>query len=290
VDHEEFITDIVGSSGFVIQGFNVNPGLSVTFPWLNQMAPLYESYRFEKLEFCYQSSASSSSTGSVMMAVEYDASDALAPNKQSLAPYRGYVRTAPWKEATNVSTKGDLNKRSSYFIRTGSVPSGTDIKLYDVGILNIATQGQADTTTIGELYVRYRVKLMTPQLQVTGLGTSQSMKIIGTGLASALVATGTAPIVVTGTPDAAILTSFAPYQGLVSVGVTGGATLVSIGFSGTSSQLVVSPFVLNAGATTMLACCEVNFTAPGQTLLIDVTGTSLTGYSVRLGNYQFSLA
>lgn len=291
VDHEEFISDIVGSQGFLNRGFDINPGLSATFPWLNQMAPLYESYRFEKLEFCYQSSSSSSQTGAVMMAVDYDASDALAPNKQSLAPYRGYVRSAPWKEANNFSLKEDLSKRSSYYVRTGSVPTNSDVKLYDVGRLNMATQGQInDTDTIGELYVRYRVKLMTPQLQLNGLGTSTSMKVIASSLTGALTTTGNAPIVPSGNADLLTLTSVGPYQGLVVVRATGGATLTGIGTGGTASFTVVGSSMVNAGQTDATLCVAPNWTAVGQTLTLDLTGTSLTGYSVRLGNYQTSLA
>jgi hypothetical protein len=88
VEHEEFIQDLLGSAAFTNTGIQINPGLITTFPWLAQMAPLYESYLFEKLEFRFESTSATTATGSLMMAVDYDASDPAAVAKAQLATYR----------------------------------------------------------------------------------------------------------------------------------------------------------------------------------------------------------
>jgi hypothetical protein len=48
-------------------------------------------------------------------------------------------------------------------LRTGAVPSGTDVKLYDVGNFFVGTTGGVNTDPIGKLYVEYEVEFFVPQ-------------------------------------------------------------------------------------------------------------------------------
>lgn len=288
VEHEEFLQDVPGSVAFANTTIAINPGLPNCFPWLSQMAPLYESYRFEKLRFDFQTEAATTATGTLMLAVDYDASDSAATSKQQLANYRGFVRAAPWSSCSNVSLSEDLNKRKSYYVRSGNLAANQDVKLYDVGFLNVATNGQASAATIGELYVRYRVRFMTPQLQQSGLGNSQWARYSGTTLAGAITATGNAPLSGAGTPEDLQLTSTQPYQALVSLVATGvGISALSTATS-TATITALSSFPDSTGAN-FAANFAVNFTAPGQTLRLDLTATSVSAYNVRLAQYQYSL-
>lgn len=288
VEHEEFVTDINGSILFANTSVAVNPGISTSFPWLSLMAPLYESYRFEKLEYRFESASGTTSTGTLMMAIDYDASDPPAVQKSQLSTYRGYVRSAPWEECCCESDREDLNKQKSYFVRTGNLSANQDIKLYDTGNLNVATQGQAGASNIGELYVRYRVKLMTPQLLINGLGLAQSFRSFATAQGGATTQSGNAPLVSSGTGAAITLTSTGVYQSLAVVNVVG-TGLVSTTFSGTATIVPVGND-LNAAATGINAAALVNFTAPGQTLIVTTANTTITAINVRLGQYDVSLS
>lgn len=286
VEHEELIADINGSQLFQVTGYSINPGMGLTFPWLSQAAPLYESYKLEKLEFVFQSSAPTSATGTVMMAIDYDASDPLASTKQQLATYRGFVRSAPWEECTCISIQEDLNKLPTHFIRTGPLPANSDIKLYDVGTLNFAVQGQADTSPVGELYIRYRVKLMTPQLNVTGTGLALYGNATAASLAAAPVQAGNMPVLISGTGAALTLTALAPYQCLVSF-LCGGTTITDVTGSGTATFTQISADTINSAGTQCQADWIVSM-SPNQTFTITTTAATGT-IAVRVGQYGYAL-
>jgi len=100
-----------------------------------------------------------------MLAIDYDASDPIPPNKATIMSYQGAVRTAPWGETSFNAMGSDLRKFGvQRYIRT-SAATGQDIKTTDVGNFFIASQGTPTAATgLGELYVKYRVRLFTPQL------------------------------------------------------------------------------------------------------------------------------
>jgi len=173
--HREYIGEVTAGTSspsvFSNTSYPVNPGQNQTFPWLSQIASRYESYRFNALRFDYETEAPSSLGGSLVLALDYDASDPAPVSKQQALAFRESVRSAPWKECRHVSLSEDLNKQKSYFVRNGSQPSTTDIKTYDVGNLNVITQGVTTaSSTCGELYVEYDVTLMTPVYENVALG------------------------------------------------------------------------------------------------------------------------
>lgn len=168
--HREYISDILASSGspsvFGLTQYSINPGQSEMFPWLAAIAGRFESYRFASLRFDYETEAPSSLGGTLVLSVDYDASDAPPTSKQQALAYRNTVRSAPWTPCCHESDREDLAKQNSYFVRPAGQPVGTDIKLYDVGNLNVITQGVTTAgATCGELYVEYDVLLMTPVLE-----------------------------------------------------------------------------------------------------------------------------
>lgn len=164
--HREYIQDVVAPSigaNFSVTNVSINPGQAAFAPWLSKIAQNFESYRFKKLKFCYETEAPSTLGGTLVMAVDYDASDAPPANKQQALAYRGSVRSAPWSPSCHQSVKEDLEKQKSYYVRPGAVPPNTDVRLWDVGDLYVATQGiSTNSATCGELYVEYDVLLMTP--------------------------------------------------------------------------------------------------------------------------------
>lgn len=165
IRHREFIWDITATNPFEFDEFDVNPGITATFPWLAAIASRFESYRFHSLKFIYEPAVSTSASGAVMMAIDYDASDAGPANKTTLMSYKDAARAAPWDHCEFVASSDDLHKLKTHYVRSGVVPN-TDIKTYDVGKLYVATQGQDATwnNLVGELYVEYDVELLTPQL------------------------------------------------------------------------------------------------------------------------------
>jgi hypothetical protein len=165
IRHKEYLNDILGSKGFDNTSFPINPGLSVTFPWLSDIANRFESYKFHQLKFCYDPTCTSITPGSVLMAVDFDAADQKASSKQAIMSYHNAVRSAPWDSVEYQSSKSDLLKFGiQRYVRSDVIPN-TDIKTYDVGSFQLATiLASDDNIPWGELYVEYDVELFTPQV------------------------------------------------------------------------------------------------------------------------------
>lgn len=163
----EFLSSILGSQTFVTTQYSINPGLFNTFPWLSAIADRFELYTFLSLEFLFVTTSPTSVTGSISMAVDPDVEDPPPTTKQQMMTFNGSVTDVAWKDISiRVPPKSRFAK--DLFIRSGSV-SNTDQKTYDLGNFYIATQGQANNTTqVGELYVRYKVALISPQLTNVG--------------------------------------------------------------------------------------------------------------------------
>lgn len=164
IRHREYIADVAGSVAFAATGYAINPGIATSFPWLSNLAVNFESYLFRSLSFEYETQKSTATSGAVMLAVDFDAADAAPATKTALMTYHNAVRSAVWGECCYRSDGADLRKFGvQRYIRSAALAADLDIKTYDVGNLFVATQGEADTTAIGELYVVYDVELITPQ-------------------------------------------------------------------------------------------------------------------------------
>ncbi len=55
--------------------YKINPGLSLTFPWLSQLAPNFEYYRVVDMDFEFVSKLPTTAAGMVYLAIDYNAAD-----------------------------------------------------------------------------------------------------------------------------------------------------------------------------------------------------------------------
>lgn len=198
IKHREYIADITAGTGtatvFTSSTYAVNPGQATTFPWLSRIASNYESYVFNSLRFDYETEAPSTLGGTLVLTLDYDASDAAPNTKQQAMTYRGAVRSAPWSACQHASLAEDLHKSKSNFIRPGVQPAGTDIKTYDIGNLFAISQGVSTASAVlGELYVEYDVLLMTPVFEPVGPSLSGG-RFAGGGVLTTANPMGTIPV------------------------------------------------------------------------------------------------
>lgn len=287
ITHREYIGEINASTGspsaFASGSFVINPAQSASFPWLSTIAARYESYRFEKLRFCYETEAPSSLGGSLVMTVDYDASDPAPLSKQQAMAYRGAVRSAPWEECSHTSTPEDLRKRQSYFCRPGAVPANADVKLYDTGNLFVCTQNVSTASAVcGELYVEYSVILMTPVYEIALAAFSGSASVgltaaapLGTNFVAAsgnnLVASPNAAgtvLTVTG------LVIGQEYMLVWNIGGSGISALDVALVSGASA--VTGSLVINSASTAGVRFRTFTATASTLVLTFGVAATTVT--------------
>jgi len=282
VRHREYVGTVDNASGFTVSSSPINPGQVGMFPWLSVIAANFETYLFNSLNFEYSPFCPSSTKGSVVLAIDYDAADPVPTSKGQTLQYHNAVRSVVWQECCCRSDKGDNRKFGiQRFIRPGALPPNTDIKTYDLGNFLTVTGDGTDTDPCGDLFVTYDVELITP-------------------IQGALPAAGVGQKIVSGDPSAAddqhffdlpiytgvqvasslgkTLTFLSKGQWLVEFTFTGNATWNDTlpTFGGTSTVHLRNQTAhnhLDPAANELLCSILVQTAIAGQTVTVDLTST-----------------
>lgn len=188
VTHREYIADIVSSSTantFLTQQFSINPGLSVSFPWLSTVAANYEEYRILGMVYELKSISSDAlnsqqtNLGYVIAATQYNPYSAPFQSKQQMDNYEFAVSVKPSLSVMHPieCKKSEVAVGDLLFTRTGAV-IGQDLRLYDWGVLTVATGGiQGTSVAVSELWCTYKIELLKPKIAVSLAGTG--LKLLG---------------------------------------------------------------------------------------------------------------
>lgn len=180
IRHREYLGDIITSAtpgAFESTSYAVNPGLPATFPWLAQVCGAsFQQYRINGMVFEYRTmsadalNSTNTALGTVVIATDYDSSDALFLNKAQMENTEFGVSCKPSSCMIHaIECARNQTTVSELYIRSGDNPPGTDIRLYDLCRTTVATQGfQAASVNIGELWVSYDITLFKPIQQIPG--------------------------------------------------------------------------------------------------------------------------
>lgn len=187
----EYITDVISPATpntFSVQSYYINPGLSNTFQWLSQVASNFEEWTIEGMYFEYRSmsadalNSTNTALGQVILAADYNSADAPFASKQEMENYEGGISVKP---SQSVRFFVECAKKHSVltdlYIRTGSVPSGQDQRLYDLANFQLGVNGcQGASVNLGELWVCYQISLRKPRMY-SALGNSNLWCASSTG-------------------------------------------------------------------------------------------------------------
>jgi hypothetical protein len=195
VVHRELVGNVSGlnnAGAFVLANtFALNPGLSATFPWLSNMAGNWETYHFNKLRFCYYTRCGTGTSGSVILAPDYDAADASPITEQNASSYIDIREDAPYKDITCILRPAAMHPMGpKKFIRNAALAANQDIKTYDVGNLFVCTVDSSAAASWGKLWVEYDITLFTPQIQAlggSGFANQFTLSAAGGGIAAASI-------------------------------------------------------------------------------------------------------
>jgi len=300
IKFKEYVQDIAGSVGFSTTAFACNPGLSNLFAWLSGQALFYQEYTVKNLRFTFETEKATTLSGKVMYAFLQDSSDPPPASKQEMLENLLKASGAIWEPfvlAISMANFPALGK--SRFVRTGSLAANLDVKTYDIGQLIVATQGMADTSLVGELYIEYDIELRTPLQSSAQLANALSALLIGNGTVSNTSYLGTTPTItggldVTGSSGNTLVFNRVG-QYLLSIFITGTGlmTVYNPAITGTATFVIHDP-ISNAAAnvgTNAEFVVVVTVTARGQTVIIDNSGTSttITASAVRVSLYASAL-
>lgn len=184
IRHREYLGDVRGYQNFTVTKYPINPGQSVTFPWLAPIAAAYEQYRIRGMLFEFLSTASSTvattnvAQGTVILATEYNSNLPTFATKMQMENHEYSTTTKPAVSAIHpIECARGLTPTTMLYVRTSS--SGTTAAgmpatstynplSYDLGQFQIATVGlQADDVVIGELWCTYEVEFYKPTMVST---------------------------------------------------------------------------------------------------------------------------
>jgi len=148
----------------------LNPGCSQTFPWLSTLAKSYEEYEFKGLVFHYIPTSGSAvsgtnpALGSIMLQSTYRASDSTPASKtEMMNEYYGCESVPSESFCHPIECDPKENPFNVKYVRSGPVPAGDSILLYDTGTTFLASQGcPAANEGMGDLWVTYEVVFRKP--------------------------------------------------------------------------------------------------------------------------------
>jgi hypothetical protein len=175
VCHREYIGDITGTTAFNNNLYPLNPGIDTTFPWLQGVASNYQQYRIHGLMFEFRplitDFVTGGSPGVVIMSTSYNADLPKYTSKQAMENAEFATSTKPTLALRHmVECDPGQTPTSMGYIRGGPVPTGQDLRSYDLGTFQLATQNNP-VQNLGELWVTYCIEFYKPTLDISNLVT-----------------------------------------------------------------------------------------------------------------------
>jgi len=209
VCHREYLGDIIGTTAFNNTQYPLNPGISQTFPWLSSIAANYQEFKFHGIIFEFRplitDYVTSGAPGVVVLATNYNADVVNYTTKQQMENSEFAVSIKPTMPVIHgIECADDQTTIPHRYVRTGAVPTGQDLRLYDLGNFQFATQ-QNPVQDLGELWVSYCVEFFKPIIgfdagEIASAHATRASATNANPLGTVGVSIiGTLPITVTGT-------------------------------------------------------------------------------------------
>lgn len=240
VSHREYLGDITGTVAFTNRSFPLNPGSSLTFPWLATIAQNYQQYKWHGIIFEFRplitDFVTSGAPGVVVMATNYNADEPAYTTKQAMENSEYAVSVKPTCNLMHgVECASNQTVLSELYVRPGGLASNLDLKFTDLGNFQFASQGNP-VQLLGELWVSYTVEFFKPVLPNDVGGNVQSGSTTRANVAAG-VPLGTIQQVITGD-----LTGFVATPNSVSwLAQPGNFYLVATTWSGTIAAAIGYP-------------------------------------------------
>lgn len=189
VCHREYLGDITGTAGFNNAQYALNPGIATTFPWLATIAQNYQEYVFHGVVFEFRPLITDFITGGapgvVVMATNYNADATAYTTKQEMENSEYAVSVKPTDALIHgIECATNQTILPQRYVRSGAVPVGQDLRLYDYGNFQFATQANP-VQDLGELWVSYCVEFHKPILPLDVGGDVSSGHTYRTGATTA---------------------------------------------------------------------------------------------------------
>lgn len=277
----EYLGDIVsgalsnGSSIFTNSSYALNPTNPKAFPWLSNIAALFDQWEPNGIVFEYRTTSSDfngsgQALGAVIMATDYDAYDVPYSSKINMEN-ADYANSSKPSMNSVHGIECDVKERPTPLLYT-STSAAIPLTSTQLGNFQVATQGCTTAgVTLGELWISYDITFY--KKQATATPTQQwFLDFFGTSTAG-----------LPWLPAAAVTTSFGP---IVPTTVVGTGTLFTLN-APPGTTLLLTYYLTSGNADTLpvVAANNVTYTqriTPNSsptmitTILFVVTGANPT--------------
>lgn len=189
VCHREYLFDVAGASAFQNQQLPLNPGMATTFPWLSQVAANYQQYKFHGLIIEFRplvtDFVTSGAPGVICITSNYNSDQPAYTSRIEAENAEFAVSTKPTQSLVHMlECNPEQVANKLYNVRTGPVPVGQDLRLYDLALSQIITQGNP-TQSLGEVWISYCVEFFKPVLALEyGITPAVGLHLYRSGFSS----------------------------------------------------------------------------------------------------------
>lgn len=172
IRHREYIGDILSAQSFTRRfELPINPGLPGSFPWLSALAGQFSQYMINGMIFEYVPasgnavSSTNNALGQVLLSTQYDSLDSAYANKQQMLNTDWASSGVPSAPLIHpIECAPNQTSVTKLYVRSGAAPANSDKRLFDLGRMTVAVEGQqADDINLGSLYCVYDVLLFKPE-------------------------------------------------------------------------------------------------------------------------------
>lgn len=298
VRHREYIMDIVvpaSPTAFTNTQFQVNPGLSSTFPWLASLANNYQQYKFNGLVFEFKTLSSDITSGgalgSVIMASNYDVVNPAYASKIEMENSQYAVSAKPsCSQIHTMECAPNSTANNLYYVRnhTNTAVAGQDNRFYNLANFQLATAGLPGSagTILGELWASYDVSLYKPIINSDFLGA-----FITSVSPSKTSVFGTSPTISGNGISATVNTLTFSQAGDYLVTFYPGGTGLNLGlaFSGTTTPVQVASDYAGGATEHISVSVKCRATQPNQTLIVDASAvTTITDMQTLVSTWDYN--
>jgi len=174
---KELLAEVTSQSAFNLLTYVINPGLATTFPFLSQIAKLFQEYIFVKLKFYVAPRVATTSSCGLFQAMLTNFKVPAPTSVQELMTITGATESASYKPRSIRISPEDLQLTGpTRAVRVSALDNVENSDLYDVGRFFLARSGGDATLNddaVGDLYVSYTVKLFNPIPDVASLAPQE---------------------------------------------------------------------------------------------------------------------
>jgi hypothetical protein len=156
----------------LFKSYSLNPGQVTQFPVGSVETQQWQKYRFRNFRVIYEPIVNEYNTnndgaGEIIIGFDPDASDQAPTTYSQAVNMKPIARGRPCDKIVLVVPQFLLKgQNDAHFVRHAGLPGGSDIKTYDVGLINISVVGSGTTgsTVLGNIFFEYELDLVCQQI------------------------------------------------------------------------------------------------------------------------------